>query len=148
MCRFFVMSRSRALDYTCIFDVSKEQNLKKGTTSFWMFFNLFLHKIFKRTGVLRKNNFIRVNNDLQDRHQYFYFLLYKKEKVLVSCKFSISGFRWIYTFWDVLNTIWLFLENVCLSVCLCVCDKNFVASVAQELMHEISWNFIFSITPT
>ena len=78
----------------------------------------------------------------------FYFLLYKKKKVLVSCKFSISGFRWIYTFWHVLNTIWLFLENVCLSMCLCVCDKNFVASVARELMHEISWNFIFSILLT
>ena len=47
----------------------------------------------------------------------YYFLLYKQKKVLVSCKFSISGFRGIYTFWDVLNTIWLFLENVCLSVC-------------------------------
>ena len=28
--------------------------------------------------------------------------------------------------------------------CLSVCDKNFVASVAGELMHRISWNFIFS----
>ena len=57
--------------------------------------------------------------------QSYYFLLYKKKKVLVSCKFSISCFWWIYTFWDVLNTCWLFLENVCLSVCvsvnLCVC---------------------------
>ena len=26
----------------------------------------------------------------------------------------------------------------CLSVCLCVCDKNFVASVARELMNRIS----------
>ena len=33
-----------------------------------------------------------------------------------SWKFSTSGFRWIYMFWDVLNTIWPFLENVCLSV--------------------------------
>ena len=27
---------------------------------------------------------------------------------------------------------------------LCVCGKNIVASVAQELMHRISLNFIFS----
>ena len=47
---------------------------------------------------------------------FYYFLLYKQKKVLVSCKFSISGFGWIDTFWDVLNTIGLFLENVCLSV--------------------------------
>ena len=31
--------------------------------------------------------------------------------------------------------------------CLCVCDKNFVANVARELMNRISRNFIFSITP-
>ena len=29
--------------------------------------------------------------------------------------------------------------------CLSVCDKNFVASVARELMHRIQWNFIFSV---
>ena len=29
-------------------------------------------------------------------------------------------------------------------ICLSVCDKNFVASVAQKLMDRISWNFIFS----
>ena len=28
--------------------------------------------------------------------------------------------------------------SVCESVCLCVCDKNFVASVAQELMNRVS----------
>ena len=37
---------------------------------------------------------------------------------------------------------------VCVSVSLCVCDKNFVASIARELMTIILWNFIFSITPT
>ena len=56
----------------------------------------------------------------------FYFLLYKKKKVLVSSKFSISSFWWIYTFWDALITIWLFLENVCLSVRLSVCLPVFV----------------------
>ena len=29
-----------------------------------------------------------------------------------------------------------------------VCDKNLVASVAQELKHRISWNFIFSCSLT
>ena len=36
-------------------------------------------------------------------------------------KLSITGFRWIHMFWDVLNTIWQFSENVCLSVSLSVC---------------------------
>ena len=36
----------------------------------------------------------------------------------------------------------------CLSLCRRVCDKNFVACITRELMNRISWNFIFSITPT
>ena len=27
--------------------------------------------------------------------------------------------------------------------CLCVCGKNFLGSVAQELMNRISWSFMF-----
>ena len=38
-----------------------------------------------------------------------------------SRKFSISCFRWIYMFWDVLNTICEFLDIVCLSVGRSVC---------------------------
>ena len=30
------------------------------------------------------------------------------------------------------------ISGKCLSVCLCVCDKNFVANVARELMNNIS----------
>ena len=64
---------------------------------------------------------------------------------MVSWKFSISGFWWIYAFWDVLNTIWLFLENVYLFVwCPRVCDKNFVVCVIEKLIYRILWNFIFS----
>ena len=47
-------------------------------------------------------------------HIFTFFYMHKK-KVLDSQKFSTSGFRWIYMFWDVLNTIWPFLKNVCLS---------------------------------
>ena len=32
--------------------------------------------------------------------------------------------------------------------CLCVCDKIFVASVAQELIYRISWNSAFKVTLT
>ena len=39
----------------------------------------------------------------------------------------------------------LTISGKCLSVWLCVCDKNFVASVTRELMHRISWNFILSV---
>ena len=62
------------------------------------------------------------------------FLLYMyKRKTLESQKFSISGFWWIYTFWDVLNTIGLFLANVCALLKFCV---------HPSLMHKLSWNFI------
>ena len=60
---------------------------------------------------------------------------------MVSSKFLTFSFWWNYTFWNVLITICLFLENVCL----CVCDKNFVASVARELTHRISWSFTFRV---
>ena len=30
--------------------------------------------------------------------------------------------------------------------CLSVCEKNFVASVARELMYGISWNFILRVS--
>ena len=43
---------------------------------------------------------------------------------------------WIYSLWDVLNTIWLFLENVYPPVCPFVCDKNFMASVTQKLIYK------------
>ena len=36
-------------------------------------------------------------------------------------------------------------ENVCLSACLHVCDKIFVASVAWELRKRISWKFIVCV---
>ena len=50
-----------------------------------------------------------------------------------SWKFSTSGFWWIYMFWDVLNTIWPFLENVCLSVCL----RNFRDTISST--NEWKW---------
>ena len=58
--------------------------------------------------------------------------------------FRLPVFDGFTRFWDVLSKIWLFLENICL----CVCDKNFAASVVRELMHRISWNFISSIILT
>ena len=73
---------------------------------------VFLHDFldFISSGItFKQNSFLQKS--------YFYFILYKQNKKLVSCKFSTSGFCWICTFWDVLNTIWLFLENVCLCVC-------------------------------
>ena len=61
----------------------------------------------------------KINNLNCLLHIFTFFYIHKK-KVLDSRKFSTSGFRWIYMSWDVLNTIWPFLENVCLSVCLSV----------------------------
>ena len=48
---------------------------------------------------------------------FFTFFYIHEKKELDLRKFSTYGFRWIYTFWDVLNTIWSFSENVCLYVC-------------------------------
>ena len=73
---------------------------------------------------------------------FFTFFYIQKKKVLDMRKFSTSSLRWIYMFWDVLNTIGPFLENVCLSVCL----YYFVDTVSQELMGRNGWNLIFSCT--
>ena len=68
--------------------------------------------------------------------------IYIRRKYWTIGKFSTSGFRWIYMFWDVLNMNWPFLENVCRSVCL----YYFVDSVSQELMCGNWWKLIFSCT--
>ena len=63
------------------------------------------------------------------------------------------GFVQIFDFWFLVNLHalgcpehGLTIFGKCLSASMC--DKNFVASVAQELMNRISWNSIFSITLT
>ena len=81
----------------------------------------------------------------------FFYILYKK-KVLESWKFSSPGFWRIYTFWNILNTISLFLQYLhyflqflhLMSVGMSVYDTNFVTSLAQKVTHKIAWNFIFS----
>ena len=50
----------------------------------------------------------------------------------------------IHTFWNVLNSIWKYMKNVCLSMCLPEYEKHFTSSVTQKLMHLIPWNFTFS----
>ena len=75
-----------------------------------------------------------VRNEYFKACRLFTFFCIHKKKVLDSRKFSASGFRWIDIFWDVLNTIWPFLENVCLD------------TVSQELMRGNWWNLIFSWT--
>ena len=51
----------------------------------------------------------------------FTFFYAHKKKVLDSRKFSTSSLRWIDMLWNVLNTIWPFLENVCLAGWLSAC---------------------------
>ena len=60
-------------------------------------------------------------SEINSKWVIFTFFYVHKKKILGSRKFSTSGFWWIYMFWNVLNTIWPFLENVCLSVGLSVC---------------------------
>ena len=85
-----------------------------------------------------------LNNNILVIKYLFYFLILNifKNKFIFACfcinrekyhfhkKISISSFWWIYTFSDVLNTIFQYLENVRLPVC----DKSFLASATRELM--------------
>ena len=75
----------------------------------------------------RWENLLNLERPWETVRNYFFFLstiitffCRHKKKVLGSRKFLTSGFWWIYRFWGVLNTIWPFLENVCLSICLSV----------------------------
>ena len=64
---------------------------------------------------------------------FTFFYIYMK-KILDSWTFLTSGFWWINMFWDVQNTIWLFLENACLSVCMSPrsCGHCFSRTVARK----------------
>ena len=78
---------------------------------------------------------------------FIFFCILCKEKVFEFWKFSIFGFKRIYMFWNVLQTISLFLQNICLSaVGLSECDTNFVTLLAQKIMNRIMCNFVLSCT--
>ena len=72
---------------------------------------------------------------LKDSNYLFTFLYIEEES---------TGFVQIFDFRFLMDLHVLgcpehdfIISGKCLSVCLCVCDKNFVASVAWELMHRI-----------
>ena len=67
--------------------------------------------------LLQMDNFLEEQLEKEAYLCSFYFFLYKQKKELVSCKFSTSSFWWTYTFWYALNTIWLYLENICMYMC-------------------------------
>ena len=67
---------------------------------------------------------------------FFTFFNIHKKIVLDSRKFSASGFRWIYLFWDVLNKDWPFLKNVCLSVGLFVCMSRKFCGIYISRINE------------
>ena len=52
---------------------------------------------------------------------FIFFYVLHKQKTLESLKFSTSKFWQIYMFWDVMNTISLFLQSVSLPACRSVC---------------------------
>lgn len=63
-------------------------------------------------------------------------------KVFESGKFSTSAFWWIHTFHMTWTQFVYFLkmllsQSACLLPCLSLCDANFVATLAQELLHRI-----------
>lgn len=69
--------------------------------------------------------------------------IYYKKKVLDSWKFLTSTFRQIYMCYKFHNTICLFSENVCLWVCVYVCDINFLDAL-YHLLHGTS-NFSYAL---
>ena len=76
----------------------------------------------------------------------FIFFHIRKKKALDSRKFSTSGFRRIYMLWDIFNTIWPFLENVCLCVCMSpkFCGHCISRTNARKLMKlYIQLRFVF-----
>ena len=80
--------------------------------------------VWKLQSILPKFNF---RNTLKKFPILTFFYIHTK-KIMDSRKFSTSGFRCIYIFWDVLKTSWPFLENICLYVYL----QNFVDTVSQH----------------
>ena len=63
----------------------------------------------------------------------FTFCYINRRKYLFRANFQLpvlGGFTLFGISWTRFDYFWK------MSVCLCVCDKNFVASVAQELMHN------------
>ena len=77
------------------------------------------------------------------------FSIYIRRKYLDSRKFSTSGFRWIYMFWDVFNTIWPFLENVwlCLSPkfsgqCISIINERKLNKLYIQLYLDIIWRWL------
>ena len=90
------------------------------------------------------HSFSRNNRSSHPYTFFFTFFYIHKKEVLDSWKFSTPNFRWIYMFWEAMNTIWIFRK--CLSVGLYVCPQNFVDIVSQELMDGNWWNFVPSFT--
>ena len=86
---------------------------------------------------LSKENVLFYRN--QCLFYYYYFLQFMLLKGLVSWEI-LTVFWWICMLWDVLNTIWLYLENIC--IFLSVCDKNIVALC---LKLRISFNCIWAV---
>ena len=92
---------------------------------------LFIHKSLTLYYLLSLFN-------LQKISPFFTLLyIYIRRKYLIRENFLTSAFRWIYMFWDVLNTVWPFLENDCLWVYLYVWLRYFVDPDLKNLCKEI-----------
>ena len=110
--------------------------------------------LFVKMVPLKKDwNLTNVNSVILLRYMAMTFIItffyVSRRKYWFRAKFRFpvfDGFTRFGISWTRFNYFWKM--SVCLSVCLHVCDKNFVAKVTRELMHGISWNFIVSITLT
>ena len=102
-------------------------------------------KYFKKTMWLQLNSLFGCSKgqlfELLFFISFFYFLQVKESIGFV----KILDFRFLM---DIRVLVCLEHDLTISGKCLCVCDKNFVASVAQELIHRISWNFVFSVILT
>ena len=109
---------------------------------FWAEFKLITNIVFHRFYFIFIAFLILPSFFMLAKNVLFTFFYIYKNQTLDSQKFSTSGFQWFSMFEDLLNMIWPFLENVCLSVCL----YYFVDTVSQELIGRNGWNLILSCT--
>ena len=82
------------------------------------------------------------------REQFFTFFYINRRKYWFRPNFRIPVFDGLTRFgmsWSRFEYIWKM--SVCPSVCLCVCDKKFVPSVARELIHQNFMKLYHSFTP-
>ena len=76
----------------------------------------------------------------------FFHTNWRKYWFLENFRLSIfDGFMRLRMSWTRFDYFWKMSGCLSVRLCMCVCDKNFTASVAQKLRNRISLNFILRV---